>query len=95
MNLVAANMIHNVRSADDTLASEAYLLVQVSLPLYPGQFESLLRTNGLDRLTDKIKQRMKCLSPIRCSLLHVVTSYIKSDAPYTVGLPGQILNELR
>ena len=63
-------------------------------PAYLGQSESLLRTNGLDRLTDKIKQRKKCLSAIGWSLLHIVTSYIKSDAPYTVGLPGQILNEL-
>ena len=63
-------------------------------PSYPGQSESLLRTDGLDRLTDKIKQRMKCLSAIGCSLLHVVTSYIKSDAPYAVGIPCQILNEL-
>ena len=68
--------------------------VQVSLLLYPGQSESLQRTNGLDRLTDKIKQRMKCLSPVQCTLLHVVTSYIKSDAPSAVGLPCQILNEL-
>ena len=28
-------------------------------PSYPGQSESLLRTDGLDRLTDKIEQRMK------------------------------------
>ena len=72
----------------------ASLLVEVSLPLYPAKSESLLRTNGLDRLTEKIKQRMKCLSLIRCSLLHVVMSYIKSDVPYAVGIPGQILNEL-
>ena len=76
------------------MASKAYLSVQVSLPLYPGQFESLLRTNQLDRLTDKIKQRMKFLSAIGSSLLHVVTSYIKSDPPYAVPIPGQILNDL-
>ena len=63
-------------------------------PPYPGQSESLLTTDGLDRLTDKIKERMKCLSTIRCSLLHVLTTYIKSDAPYTVGLLDQILKEL-
>ena len=76
------------------MASKEYLSVQVSLSLYPGQSESLLRTNGLDRLTDKIKKRMKFLSAIGSSLLHVVTSYIKSDAPYAVGIPGQILNKL-
>ena len=37
---------------------------------------------------------MKCLSAIGSSLLQVVTTYIKSDAPYAVGKPGQILNEL-
>ena len=63
-------------------------------PPYPGQSESLLRTDGLDRLTDKIKKRMKCLSAIGRSLLQVVTSYIKSDARYAVAIPCQILNEL-
>ena len=87
-------MIYYLQSGDDTLASKAYLSVQVSLPFYPGQSESLLRKYGLDRLTDKIKKKMKCLSAIGCSLLHIVTSYIKSDAPYAVGIPCQILNEL-
>ena len=63
-------------------------------PPYPGESKSLLRTDGLVRLTDKIKQRMKCTSAIGCSLLHVVSSYIKSDAPYAVGILCQILNKL-
>ena len=75
------------------MACRAYPSVQVAL-LYPRQCKSLLRTDRLDRLTHKIKQRMKCLPATGCSSLHVVTSYIKPNAPYAVGIPGQILNEL-
>ena len=35
---------------------------------------------------------MKCLWAIGSSLLHVVSSYLKSDAPYAVGIPDQILS---